>query len=153
MEIFQPKAVRNVKHCNNESDVNCSDVTRRGSAGFVRCLNWQYVTQTCAGVGLFGSRQRAWNLEQASTINLTVFFFFARKLSERMWMLSQKRFANENVQKTGEYWSISRSWFCEQMKIWKWNSLNLTQRLVGKMDYKKTLTAIGRLLDGMKYPM
>jgi hypothetical protein len=92
-----------VKHCDNESDVKCSDVNHRGSAGFVRCLNRQYVTETSAGVGLFDSRQKAWNLEQASTINLTVFFLFARQLSERMWILSQKRFANENIQKTGEY--------------------------------------------------
>jgi len=103
MEIFQPKAAGNVKHCDNESNVKCSDVTQHGSAGFVCCLDRQYVTKTSAGVGLFDSRQKAWNLEQASTINLTAFFFlFARQLSERMWTLSQKRFANENVQKTGE---------------------------------------------------
>jgi len=71
-------------------------------------------------------------------MNTNVLFLFARQPSERMWMLSQKRFANENVQKTGEYWLISRSWFWKQMKIWKWNSLNLTQRLVGKLDNKKT---------------
>jgi hypothetical protein len=121
MGIFQPKAAGNVKHCDKESDVKCIDVTQRGSAGFVRCLNRQYVTKTSAGVRRFNSRQKAWNLEQASTINLTVFFLFARQISERMWILPQnvdtltecgyshrmwilpqKRFANENVQKTGE---------------------------------------------------
>ena len=102
MEIFQPKAAGNVKHRDKESDVKCSDVTHHGSAGFVRCLNGQYVTETSAGVGRFDSRQKAWNLEQASTINLTVFFIFARQLSERMWILSQERCAHENVQKTGE---------------------------------------------------
>jgi hypothetical protein len=62
MAIFHPKAAAIVKNGDNESDVKCSDVTQRGSAGFVHCLNRilhrQYVTETSAGVGLFDSRKQ-----------------------------------------------------------------------------------------------